>query len=79
MMTEDPRDILLWSDGTWCDREECDPELLQRNDNYVVIKRNSSLRPVPLSGSPHRTMRPRVVTSHRDDDDRRPTRHPDMA
>ena len=39
-MTEDPRDILLWPDDTWCFRGECDPELL-RDDNYRVIKRNS--------------------------------------
>ena len=76
-MTEDPRDILLWSDGTWCSREECDRELLLRNDNYVVIERNSSLRLMPLSASPHRRARSRVVVCYHDD--RRSTRHPVLA
>lgn len=77
-MTDDPRDILLWSDGTWCAREECDPELLQRNDNYLVIKRNRFLRLVPLGGSPHRGASARAVVCYRDDDGT-PTRHPVMA
>ena len=38
--TEHPRDILLLVDGTWCFREECDPELL-RGGEYRVIKHYS--------------------------------------
>jgi len=37
---EHPRDILLWPDGTWCFREECDPGLV-RGGNYRVIWWNS--------------------------------------
>jgi hypothetical protein len=39
-MTDDPRDILLWPDRTWCFREECGPELLNRG-GYRVVKQNS--------------------------------------
>ena len=39
-ITEDPRDILLWADRTWCFREECGPELLSRG-GYHVVKQNS--------------------------------------
>jgi hypothetical protein len=35
-----PEDILLWSGGFWCFREEFAPEML-RGDNYRVILRNS--------------------------------------
>jgi hypothetical protein len=40
MMTEDPRDILIWPDGTWRFREECILELL-RDGSYRLIKRYS--------------------------------------
>ena len=39
--TEHPRDILLFLDGTWSFREECDPVSLLRVCNYRLIKRNS--------------------------------------
>ena len=39
--TEHPRDILLLLDGTWCFREECDPELMLRDSDYHVVKRTS--------------------------------------
>ena len=39
--TEHPRDILLFLDGTWSFREECDPVLLLRVCNYRLIQRNS--------------------------------------
>ena len=39
-MTEDPRDILLWADHTWCFRKECGPELLS-SGGYHVVKQNS--------------------------------------
>ena len=38
--TDDPRDILLFLDGTCCFREQCDPELL-RGGEYRVIKHYS--------------------------------------
>jgi|SoimicMinimDraft_16_1059744.scaffolds.fasta_scaffold73685_1 hypothetical protein len=39
-MTQDPRDVLLLADRTWCLREECGPELLSRG-GYHVVKENS--------------------------------------
>jgi len=39
--TEHPRDILLLVDGTWCFREECDPELMLRDGDYRVVQRTS--------------------------------------
>ena len=38
--TDDPRDIILFPDGTCCFREQCDPELL-RGGEYRVIKHYS--------------------------------------
>ena len=40
MAEDDPRDILLWDDRTWCFREECGLELLSKGC-YRVIKSNS--------------------------------------
>ena len=40
MNTDDPRDILLFPDGTCCFREKCEPELL-RGGEYRVIKHYS--------------------------------------
>jgi len=37
---EHPRDIILWPDGNWRFREECDAELL-RDGNYRMIRRHS--------------------------------------
>jgi hypothetical protein len=35
-----PEDILLWSDGFWCFREEFSPQFL-RGDNYRVVPHRS--------------------------------------
>ena len=45
-VTEDPRDILLWTNRTWRFREECGPDLLSRG-GYHVIKQHGFEWPRP--------------------------------